>query len=97
MSYIIEVINIWFSGININRTSKVWQNLTIVSQGTSEFAIISNRSWWNHSEVIIRIYKIVVLWKEFENKLQKIPKIVIFSAQGLFAVGQFAVRKKNVT
>jgi len=40
-------------------TSKVWRNMTILSQGASEIVIASE----NFSDTIIRIYKIAELWK----------------------------------
>ena len=44
-------------------TSKVWWNLAIPSQAASDVRIASDRS-----NAIIRIYKIAVLWKYFEEK-----------------------------
>ena len=73
--FVKDLRTVWFSSSDLY-TGKVWQNLTIPSQGASKVMTVSDRSWGDLFDAITIIYKFAVLWKYFKKKIcQKISSI----------------------
>ena len=70
------------------KTSNAWRNLTIPSQGASEVKIVSHKSSGNLSDVIMKIYKIAILWKWSKETAKNLKESPFFTYKFIFMDGQ---------